>query len=321
MKRHSIGIPAGFRDVLFEEATARRSLENSMAAVFENHGFREILPSGVESLEVYQRGHQSVLERAFRFLDRNDNLLALRADFTPAIARIASSRLAGEPLPVRVWYSGNVFRKVDGKHRGYAEFPQIGAELLGNNSVAGDAEILRLALECLAATGLTNIQLHLNHAGVFRGIVNALGLEGKDLRSVKSELDRKDARGLAERLQSLGVSATMQSEIHLLVSCVGGRDVLTRARAAITNPETQKAIDHLLALERALARWSGNIVFDLAELDEMEYYTGIMASFLSPALNREVGIGGRYDDLMKEFGRDIPAVGFSFSMDSLVELR
>ncbi len=321
MKTSMIGLPAGFRDVMPAEAKARRALESQMAGVFDGKGYDEVIPSGVESLELYQRGHQSVLERAFRFLDRNDNLLSLRADFTPAIARIASTRLTAENLPIRLWYSGSVFRKADAHHRGFAEFTQIGAELLGSNSVAGDAEMLTLALDCLAAAGLEDVQVHLNHAGVFRGIVNALGLSGKDLRSIRSEIDRKDARGIAARLQTLGVSTDMQSEINALVGAVGGREVLRSARQTVRNVESQQAIDHLVQLADTLEPRSDRLVFDLAELDEMEYYTGIMVAFLSPKLNREIGMGGRYDALMKAFGWDIPAVGFSFSMDSLVELR
>jgi ATP phosphoribosyltransferase regulatory subunit len=316
-----IGLPAGFRDVMFEEAKARRIIETRMAAVFSSHGYAEIQPSGIESIEVYQRGHQGVRDRAFRFLDRQDNLLALRADFTPAIARIAASRLSAAPLPIRLWYSGSVFRKVDSSHRGYAELGQIGAELLGLNSIEGDADILRLAMECLVAIGIEDIQVHINHAGVFRGIVSALGLDGKDMRTIRSEIDRKDARGIEAQLKTLSVEEDLQAQIHTLSTSIGGPAVLTSARKSIRSDESRNAIDHLEAVASALGSWKDRLVFDLAEIDEMEYYTGIMVAFLSPKLNREIGTGGRYDSLLKEFGRDLPAGGFSLSVESLVELQ
>ena len=321
MTRPMIGLPAGFRDVMFDEARIRRRLENRMADVFEHEGYGEIHTSGIETLEVYRRGHQSVLERAFRFLDREDNLLALRADFTPAIARMAATRLASADLPIRVWYSGSVFRKADAAHRGYAEFGQIGAELLGLDADRGDAEILRLAAGCISAAGIGNVQIHLNHAGVFRGIVNAMGLHGADLGKIKSQIDRKDARGIEAQLKSLNIDENLQAEVHALGGLVGGADVLDRARSSIRNEESLQAIAHLESLAAALAPWKEQLVFDLAEIDEMEYYTGIMFAFLSPGLNREIGSGGRYDSLVREFGRDIPAVGFSFTLDHLVELQ
>ena len=313
-------LPAGFRDVLFDEARTRRSVENRMASVFERAGYREVVPSGIESLDVYRKGHQSVLERAFRFLDREDNLLALRADFTPAIARIAASRLSSVAPPIRLWYSGSVFRKIDPNHRGVAELRQIGAELLGANSPEDDAEIVRVALECLASAGINDVRIHVNHAGVFRGIVNAIGLEGHDLRRISSEIDRKDARGIESQLVRLGVGKEFQAQVHALSSAIGGPEALTRARKAIANAESLNAIGHLEEFASLLGNWNETLVFDLAEIDEMEYYTGIMLAFLSPRLNREIGKGGRYDGLVREFGRDIPAVGFSFSVENLIEL-
>lgn len=287
-----IGLPTGFRDVMFDEARTRRSIESRMAAAFEQRGFREIRPSGIESMEVYRRGHQGILERAFRFLDREDNLLALRADFTPAIARIAASRLGSAEPPIKVWYSGSVFRKIDPTHRGYAEFGQIGAELLGLNSVEGDVEILRLAMDCLSATGIEDVQIHINHAGVFRGIVNSIDLKGHDLRKIKSEIDRKDARGVEAQLKNLSIDKNIQEQIHALAVSAGGTDVLAHARKNIRNQESLNAIGHLEALASALDPWKDKLIFDLAEIDEMEYYTGIMIAFLSPGLNREIGMGG-----------------------------
>ena len=130
MKRNNtIGLPAGFRDLLFEEARSLRAIEASFAALFDRRGYGEILPSGVEFLDVYARGRQSVKDVTFKFLDREDNLLALRADFTPAMARIIGAGALDSELPHRIWYSGSVFRKADW-HRGrFHEFRQVGAEL------------------------------------------------------------------------------------------------------------------------------------------------------------------------------------------------
>jgi len=318
--KNTLGLPTGYRDVVFDEARSRRLIERQFAEVFDKRGFGEISPSGVEFLDVYTRGRQSIKELTFKFLDRDDNLLALRADFTPAIARVVSSGVLGEEVPYRVWYCGNVFRKAD-VHRGrFHEFRQIGAELLGLNSIERDVEILEVALECLAAAGMKDVQLHLNHAGIFRGIISSLSLDPEALRQVKTEIDRKDMRRVAARLQDFGVAPDVQRQVNAICRCVGTKDDLCEARAAIDNTEAAAAIDELLELASRLSPRTDNIVFDLTEIDEMEYYTGVMFAFFSSRVSAEVGKGGRYDALLQEFGRSMPAVGFSFSMDNLVSM-
>jgi ATP phosphoribosyltransferase regulatory subunit len=288
--------------------------------VFEERGYREIAPSMVEFHELYRRGNQSVEDRTVKFLDRDDHLLALRADFTPAIARIAASRLLQFPRPIRVWYAGSVFRKVEPKRGRYCEFSQVGGELLGPATVEHNLEIIDLALSALDALGIRQTKLHVNHAGIFRSLVNELHLDRKALRQVKAAIDRKDARGLAARLESLGVSSDIHDQLEVLASCVGGEEVLQRASDAVSNTSARYALAELRGLARGLERWKDLITFDLAEIDEMEYYTGVMFTIFHPRLTSELGGGGRYDALLREFGAELPAVGFSLSMDALAEL-
>ncbi len=320
MKKASLGLPSGFRDLLGGETRKRRTIENTLAGIFELKGYTEVRPSAVEYFDVYTRGKQSVRDRVFRFLDRDDNLLALRADFTPSIARIVTSRGSTLTLPARAWYAGSVFRKSNSRRGLPQELWQVGAELIGVNSVEHDAEILDLMLECLKALRLGNLQLHLSHAGVFRGIAGQLRLDREGRQAVTSEIDRKDSRGLASRLRTLGVAPDVQAQIHALTGCVGDRDALSRARDTITNEESRRAIDALLALGSGLDRWHGDLLYDLTEVDEMEYYTGVMFTIFSPRLRSELGKGGRYDALLGDFGKDLPAVGFSLSLDGLAEL-
>jgi ATP phosphoribosyltransferase regulatory subunit len=164
------------------------------------------------------------------------------------------------------------------------------------------------------------VRLHINHAGIFRSLVNDLRLDRKSLRQVKTAIDHKDARGLAARLESLGVSPEIHDQLEVLASCVGGEEVLQRAIDAVTNTSARYAIAGLRNVANGLARWKDVITFDLAEIDEMEYYTGIMFTLFHPRLTTELGGGGRYDTLLREYGAEMPAVGFSFSLDALADL-
>lgn len=327
----SIGVPSGFRDILFEEARARRDVESALAQVFTRHGYGEIIPSSIEYFETYERGDRGMQDRVYRFLNRDDVLLALRADFTLSIARIAATRFADAPPPHRVWYCGNVFRKLDPTKGNYKETTQIGAELLGVNSARSDVEVLQLALRCLDALGVKDVQLHLNHAGVFKGIVDSLELNEEALQSVRSEIDRKDMRALAAHLRDHGVSRESVSQLDLLSRSIGDEQVLTQAEKTLTAPDSLAALAELRNTANALSQWSDRITFDLTEIDEMEYYTGVFFTFFSPNLRGALGRGGRYDGMLAAFrfqrdspsavGVPMPAVGFSLSIEELVRLR
>jgi ATP phosphoribosyltransferase regulatory subunit len=319
-EKRPLGLPAGFRDIMFEEAKRRRAVAARLASLFESKGYGEVCPSTVEFLELYSRGKQHVRDEAIRFLDRNDQLLALRADFTPAIARIVGGQLRRSPGPIKAWYMGDVIRKIDPHREQFCEFGQVGAEIIGEGGRGGDIEMIDLAMKCLENLGIADVQVHLNHAAIFAGLTSDLSLDNKAMESVKSEIDRKDSRGLARRLADLGVGDHFQRQLEALSRCVGGREVLEGAKEILQNKTSCSGIDALVDLDKALAKWSDHLVYDLTEIDEMEYYTGVMVTFFSPRLTAELGKGGRYDTLLREFGVEAPAVGFSFSMDRLVEL-
>lgn len=320
MDRQTIGLPAGFRDTLFDDAAKRRTITTRLAPYFEERGYREVSPSTIEFLDLYARGHQSARQRAYRFLDRDDNLLALRADFTPSVARIAAGPLKDEPLPLRLWYGGSVFRKTGRERGGFIEMAQIGAEMIGDGSTTSDVEILNLMLASLENLGIKGLSLHLNHAGVFRGILRELRLSPKDVRALKAEIDRKDVRALATHLDLIGIGAELQQQLHHLSRLVGPSSVLDEALRVLTNDESRSAIKQLRDIASRLDRWRDIITFDLTEIDDLEYYTGVMWAVFTSQLNRELGKGGRYDTLLREFGRDLPAIGFSLSLDALAEL-
>jgi ATP phosphoribosyltransferase regulatory subunit len=321
MTTPSSALPPGFRDLASQDAARRRQTDARLSGIFESHGYREVLPSGIEFLDVYTRGNQVISERAYKFLDREDRLLALRADFTPAVARMMSSRIMPGTDPTRLWYSGNVFRRVEPRKGGYAEFWQVGAELIGGSTVAHDCEMIDLALENLDAAGMGTASVHINHAGIFRGILNAARLPDTARERLASEIDHKDARALAAHLEEIGVPAAIGEQVHVLARCIGGPEVLDEAAAVLVDGESRAAIAHLQQVAVGLRARADRLIFDLTEIDEMEYYTGIMFTLLSPARRSPLGTGGRYDTLLRAFGNDLPAVGFSLSMDSVLEGR
>jgi ATP phosphoribosyltransferase regulatory subunit len=320
MAHQPIGLPQGFRDILFDEADRQRAIEQRVASVFAGQGFREIIPSTVEFLHLYERGHQHIQRRALKFIDRQDSVLALRADFTPAVARVIASRPLPSDLPLKVWYRGNVFRRVDPPRAPLAESWQAGAELFGGEPGEADALIIDLALRSLDELGIADAVVHLNHAGILGGLIDELHLEGDGLAAVQGDIDRKDARGLALRLRTLGIGEPAQQQVQRVARCTGGVAAIREIASTITAPGAALAVKALLALHDRLSQWEGRILFDLSERDDLEYYTGMMFSITHPKAPHELGKGGRYDGLLPAFGLDLPAVGFSLFTDRLRSL-
>jgi ATP phosphoribosyltransferase regulatory subunit len=320
MNTRLITPPQGFRDILFDEAARHRRIEQTFRETLADAGYREIIPSGIEFLELYERGHQHIHDLALRFLDRQDNLVALRADFTPAIARILASRPVPAGLPLKIFYAGNVIRRPDASRTMQAESWQAGAELIGAAEGEADSSIVDLALRSVEALGIHGATIHLNHAGILRGLIEEMRLDEAALEKVQGDIDRKDARSLAGRLQALGVDDRLQRQVRLVSQCAGNIDALAEVREAVTAPKSSAALLSLLTIHEQLPQWRDRITFDLTERDELEYYTGMMFSIVHPAAPHELGKGGRYDGLLPAFGLNLPAIGFSLWTDRLWKL-
>lgn len=127
-------------------------------------------------------------------------------------------------------------------------------------------------------------------------------------------------RALTSRLDELGVGAEAASHLGLLSRSLGGESMLDEVAKTINSSASLAALAELKQLGSALGKWKHAITFDLTEIDELEYYTGIFFTFFSPKLRAELGRGGRYDGMLAKFGAPMPAVGFSFAMEELVRL-
>ncbi|HET7600804.1 MAG TPA: ATP phosphoribosyltransferase regulatory subunit [Gemmatimonadales bacterium] len=317
MSRSSIAaIPPGALDLTGDAVRRRRALQRAMLAVLEGAGYEELSPPTFEYEDVFRRaGGADVAERLIRFVDRDGRILALRYDFTSSIARVAATRFAGAARPLRLSYSGTVYRQEPERGGRARETLQVGAELLGQGDAAADVEIVRLTLALLKAAGLSDFQLNLGHAGVLAGGLAALD---ETLRAdVRRWIDRKDRGSLARALRGRGDDARALLELPFVI---GRRDALDAALRGA--PDGARAgLEHLAALDAALEPAErGHIVYDLGEVRGLDYYTGIHFELFVAGAGRAAGAGGRYDELMGRFGMAMPAVGVSLDLDALAEI-
>ncbi len=304
-------IPPGALDLAGEAVRRRRLLQSRMLERLEAAGYEEIIPPTFEYAEVFVRAGgdaTDVADRLIRFLDLDGKLLALRYDFTASVARLAATKLADRPTPLRLSYAGKVFRQdPEREGRRPREIFQVGGELLGESGVAGDVEVLRLALVLARCADVTEFQVNLGHVGALAPALAALGPEERAV--VRRLIDRKDAAGLA---------AAAPGVLTELPFIIGRRDALERAARAA--PESREAIARLRAIDAALSDDERrHVVYDFGEVRGLDYYTGIHFEVFVAGAGSAVGAGGRYDDLMGRFGRPLPAVGLALDLDALAE--
>ena len=308
--------PPGALDLTGDAARRRRALERAAVAVLERGGYEELLPPTFEYEDVFLRaGGAGVAERLLRFPDRDGRILALRYDFTSSIARIASTTFAAARLPLRLNYSGKVYRQEPERGGRPRETLQVGAELLGDGSLQADVEIVRLTLELIRSAGLEDFQVNLGHVGVLAPGLAALEepLRGQ----VRRWIDRKDRAGLTRALAGRGGDAATLVRLPFVI---GRRDALETALREAP-PAAVAGLRHLLALDDALTDGErSHVVYDLGEVRGLDYYTGVHFEVYVSGAGRAAGAGGRYDELMGRFGRPIPAVGVSLDLDAIAEV-
>src|SRR5687768_15201323 len=308
--------PPGALDLTGDAARRRRALERAAVAVLERGGYEELLPPTFEYEDVFLRaGGAGVAERLLRFPDRDGRILALRYDFTSSIARIASTTFAGAKLPLRLSYSGKVYRQEPERGGRPRETLQVGAELLGDGSLEADVEIVRLTLELVRSAGLEDFQINLGHVGV---LAPGLATLEEPLRAqVRREIDRKDRAGLTRSLAGRSGDAAALARLPFVI---GRRDALEGTLRDST-PAAVAGLRHLVALDDALSPGErAHVVYDLGEVRGLDYYTGVHFEVYVSGAGRAAGAGGRYDELMGLFGRPMPAVGLSLDLDVIAEV-
>lgn len=309
-------VPPGALDLTGEAVRRRRLLQRATLAVLEGAGFEEVSPPTFEYEEIFVRaGGPAVTERLIRFLDLDGRALALRYDFTASVARVAATAFADRALPLRLCYSGKVYRQEPDRGARPREILQVGAELLGASGLGADVELIRLTLELAAAVGLRDFQVNVGHIGA---LAPALAVLPESLRAdVRRWIDRKDRGSLARALAQLDGDA---QALLTLPFVMGHGEALRDARRSAP-PAAHAALDHLLALDATLtADERAHVVYDLGEVRGLDYYTGLQFELFVAGAGRAVGAGGRYDGLMGRFGHPMPAVGLSVDLDAIAEL-
>lgn len=304
-------IPPGTRDVLPDEMRELRAISDRLRATYEGGGYGEVYTPALEYEDVLRRGDSRAAGAAYRLFGENGEVLTLRSDTTIPIARVVASRYADAEPPFRFCYFAHAYRAVDRGVGEPREFLQGGVELIGVEAAAGDAEVVALTLAALDEAGLRRHRIGVGDASLFRLLLEGFDVPPDRHLPLLQALARRDLVGLELAATSLGLPDAQRDLLIRLPSLRGGPEVLDRADGPVAEAvENLRAMHELLA-ERGVA---DRAIFDLGLVRELGYYTGAVFEVYDPAVGFALGGGGRYDDLLGRFGRELPACGMSLDV-------
>ena len=311
-------IPPGTRDILPDEMRELRALQATLADVFEERGYGQVATPTLEYDEVLQRAEGRGGVGAYRFFDERGELLALRSDMTVPIARMASSRYADVEPPLRFSYIGNAYRAVRPQRAQMRQFMHAGVELLGADAPAGTAEVIEVLSAALDAVGLNRAVVGLGDADLYRQLLTELGVEGEPRERILDQLAAHNLVGLEMEVDEVeGLDPAGRKTLLRLPGLRGEADEVLGRAHELGGGAVERAIGRLRATYEELAERgvAERVQLDLSLLRDLGYYTGAIVEVYDPALGHILGGGGRYDDLLGQFGRAMPAAGFSLYLE------
>ncbi|MBP1757277.1 MAG: hisZ [Firmicutes bacterium] len=317
--------PDGVMDILPDDCYAKRQLENQLRDLFWRSGYSEIETPGIEFYDVYASGTGlAPQEGLFKFFDQQGRILCLRYDGTVPTARVAATLYRDSQLPLRFSYINSMYRYNEFGGGRQREFTQAGIELMGSQSPAADAEIIAMAIEAAKTIGIEDLQVSIGQVNFFKGLVDEWGLDDEIAQKLPRLIDAKDMVALEELADRIGLSERAREVLLLVPSLYGTYDVLDQLGGLVTSSLCLEALSNLRAVLDHLDAYGllEYVSLDLGQLQSLNYYSGIIFKGFTYGLGFPLFSGGRYDQLVGNFGRDLSATGFSIGLNfALTALR
>lgn len=314
--------PEGVRDVYGKEYAKKLAVEQKLHQTLHSFGYEDIQTPTFEFFDVFSREIGTKPSRElYKFFDKEGNTLVLRPDFTPSIARCAAKYFIEENGPIRLCYMGNAFSNTSALQGKLKEVTQMGSELIGDGSVHADAEMIALVVEVLKNAGLKEFQVSVGQVEYFKGICEEAGLSEDMEEELREYISGKNYFGAEEFLLQQKVPARYSQMLLAAAELFGGAEILKKARKAVSNERSLQAAERLEKLYEDLKAYGveNYVSFDLGMLSKYHYYTGVIFRAYTYGVGEAVVTGGRYDRLLKHFGKDAPAIGFMTQVDALME--
>ncbi len=310
---HPALLPPGLSDMLPPEAAVEASAVADMLTVFARHGYQLVRSPMLEFEDGLLAGSgAAVADQTFRLMDPETNrMLGLRADITPQIGRIAGSRLANMPRPLRLAYAGGCLRMRGSEIAPQREVLQTGIELIGVDAATADAEMVLVGAEALAGIGLSRVSFDLTLPALLPVLMDSAGIIEPARGMLAHAIDRKDAAAVAAQKTSLS------GMLLDLLRSAGAADTALQALSTAPLPPEAAGLASRLADTVALIRDAApdlRLTIDPLECRSFRYHTGVSVTVYAPGQRQELARGGRY---VTNHGE--PATGLTLLPDAILE--
>ena len=313
--------PEVVRDIYNDDCGKKLALENRLKKTLHLFGYHDIQTPTFEYFDVFRKEIGTIPSKdLYKFFDKEGNTLVLRPDITPSIARVAATLFGEEDLPIRLCYTGNTFINHSNNQGRLREVTQMGAELIGDDSVEADAEMLAMVIESMQAIGLKEFQLSVGHLGFFQSLIEDAALDEEARERVVELINNRNYFGVEEYLDSIMVKRSSKEAFAALGNLVGGVEVLAKAKNIAPNSSGIMAVKRLEKIYDILALYGVEkfVTFDLSMTGNYGYYTGIIFRGYTFGTGDAVVKGGRYDHLLEKFGKTSASIGFAIDIDELM---
>lgn len=321
MRETMLSTPDGVRDIYGIECERKHAVIGDIERVLHLYGNRDIETPTFEYFGIFNADRGSApSNEMYKFFDRDNNTLVLRPDFTPSVARCVAKYFQEEKLPIRLCYKGKTFASLE-KHKGkLAEITQIGSELINDDSSAADAETVACVIDCLKASGLEEFQIVIGEVDYFKGLIEEAGLDNRTENKVRDYIQIKNFFGLSEYISELDMSDKTRDALNALSGLFGNTDIFEKAQQLTDSERALEALDRMRKVYTALSYYGYEkyVSFDLSMINGFDYYTGIVFSGFTYGTGNPVVKGGRYNNLLSQFGKNAPSIGFSIYVDELM---
>lgn len=311
-------LPKGTRDIIGRECQSIDYVIKSFNSYFDGLGYEEVITPSFEFNDAFNNINQ---EQMYKFYDSDGKLLNLKTDSTLAIARLVSSKLKDKECPLRLRYTSKIFRvhkELSGKRN---EMFDAGIELIGDDKVNSDIEAIVFAIEYLKSIGIDDFKIEVGHIGVIQKIISILNLNDEEKEIFIELVDGKKLIDLNIFVDKLSITDNMKKSLLELPWLFGDIEKISVSNL-VKDAGLEKFIDYLNKISSEINKLglANYLSFDLGAATKVEYYSGIVFSAYVEGASSDILQGGRYDNIMNSYGRNLGAVGFSIRVDEIANL-
>lgn len=322
MKNQLLHTPEGVRDIYNEECEKKLELQDRLHKALKRHGYHSIQTPTFEFFDIFGKEVGTIpSSELYKFFDREGNTLVLRPDITPSIARSAAKYFMDEDMPIRLSYMGNTFINNHSYQGRLKESTQLGAELIGDDTVDADAEMIAMAIDALKSSGLKDFQISVGHVEFFRGLMEAAGLSEEQEEVIRELIANKNFFGVEEEISDCSMNQNLKELFGMLGTIYDNASSFEEAKTyAADYPRVYKAIRRLEDLDAVLKVYDVDkyVTYEFGMLSSYHYYTGVIFAGYTYGSGEPIVKGGRYDKLLTYFGKDAASIGFAIVVDQLM---